>query len=156
MNQYFPLRPPLWKSLSHVRFFATPWTNTVHGILQAKILEWVAFPFSRGSPQSRDEPRSSALQAGSLPAEPQGKPQNIGMGNLSILQRIFPSQELNQGLLHCRQILYQMSYQGSPISFYYVQDLDLITEQSCLFCRESPQYESDLEGAERKKTTFAS
>ena len=78
------------------------------------------------------------------------------MGSLSLLQRIFPTQELNQGVLHGGQILYQMSYQGNPIFFYYVQDFDLITEQSCLFCRESPQYESDLEGVERKKTTFAS
>ena len=41
---------------------------TVHAILQARILEWVAFPFSKGSSQ----PRSPALQADSLPAEPQG------------------------------------------------------------------------------------
>ena len=47
---------------------------TVHGILQARILEWVAFPFSRGSSQPGIEPRSPALQADSLPAEPQGKP----------------------------------------------------------------------------------
>ena len=40
------------------------------GILQARILQWVAFPFSRGSSQSRDEPRSSPLQVDSLPAEP--------------------------------------------------------------------------------------
>ena len=51
----------------------------VHGILQARILEWVAFPFSRGSSQPRIEPRSPALQADSLPAEPQGKPKNIGV-----------------------------------------------------------------------------
>ena len=37
-----------WKWNSHVQLFATPWT-TVHGILQARILEWVAFPFSSGS-----------------------------------------------------------------------------------------------------------
>ena len=43
---------------------------TVHGILQARILEWVAVPFSRGSSQ----PRSPAFQADSLPAEPQGSP----------------------------------------------------------------------------------
>ena len=43
-------------------------------ILQAGILEWVAFPFSRGSSQPRIEPRSPALQADSLPAEPLGKP----------------------------------------------------------------------------------
>ena len=39
---------------------------TVHGVLQARILEWVAAPFSRGS----FEPRSPALQTDSLPAEP--------------------------------------------------------------------------------------
>ena len=44
----------------------------IHGILQARILEWVAFPFWRSS-QSRIEPRFPALQADSLPAEPQGK-----------------------------------------------------------------------------------
>ena len=38
---------------------------TVHGVLQARILEWLAIPFSRGFSQ----PRSPALQAGSLPAE---------------------------------------------------------------------------------------
>ena len=36
------------------------------------------------------------------------------MGSLSLLQRIFPTQEWNWGLLHCRWILYQLSYQGSP------------------------------------------
>ena len=60
------------------------------------------------------EPRSPALQADSLPAEPQGKPKNTGVGSLSLLQWIFLTQESNQGLLHCRQILYQMSYRGSP------------------------------------------
>ena len=40
--------------------------------------------------------------------------QNTGVGSLSLLQGIFPTEELNQGFLHCRQILYQLSYQGSP------------------------------------------
>ena len=40
--------------------------------------------------------------------------QNTGIGSLSLLQGIFPSQGLNPGLLHCRQILDQLSYQGSP------------------------------------------
>ena len=88
-----------------------PMDYTVHGILQARILEWVDFPFSRGSSQ----PRSPALQADSLPAEPQGKPNNTRVGSLPLLQWIFPTQGLNQGLLHCRQILYQLSYQGSPV-----------------------------------------
>ena len=49
----------------------------------------------------------------SLPAEPQGKAKNTGGGSLSLLQWIFRTQESNQGLLHRRQILYQLSYQGS-------------------------------------------
>ena len=63
-------------------------------------------------PNQGIEPRSPALQADSFPAEPQGKPKNIGVGSLSLLQQIFPIQELIRGLLHCRQILYQLSYQG--------------------------------------------
>ena len=39
--------------------------------------------------------------------------QNTGVGSLSFLQWIFPTQESNWCLLHCRQILYQLSYQGS-------------------------------------------
>ena len=47
-----------WKFLCHVRLFATPWTVTskssVHGICQARILEWVAIPFSTGYSWLRD------------------------------------------------------------------------------------------------------
>ena len=57
---------------------------------------------------------SCNAQADSLPAEPQGKPKNTRVGSLSLLQRIFPTQVSNLGLPHCRQILYQLSYQGSP------------------------------------------
>ena len=87
---------------------------TVHGILQARILEWVAYPFSRGLPNPGIEPRSPTLQADSLLAEPAGKPKNSEVGSLSLLQWIFLTQELNWDLLHCRRILYQLSHKGSP------------------------------------------
>ena len=69
------------KSLSCVQLFVTPWTiyslpgSSVHGIFQARILEWVAISFSRDFPDPGIEPRSPALQADSLPSEPPGKPQ---------------------------------------------------------------------------------
>ena len=85
--------------------------HRVLGILQARILKWAAFPFSRESSQ----PKSPILLADSLPAEPQGNPKNIEVGTLSLIQRIFLTQELNWALLHCRQILYQLSYEGSPL-----------------------------------------
>ena len=71
------------------------------------------FPSPGDLPNQGIKPRFPALQADSLPAEPQGKPKNTGVDSLSLLQWIFPTQELNQGLLHCRQIIYQLSYQGS-------------------------------------------
>ena len=46
--------------------------SSVHGILQARILEWAVMPSSRGSSRPRDQTQVSALQADSLPSEPQG------------------------------------------------------------------------------------
>ena len=86
----------------------------VYGTLQARILEWVAFPFSKGSSQSRDWTQVSCIAGGFFPAEPQGKPKNTGVGSLFLLQQIFSTQESNQVLLHCRLILYQLNYEGSP------------------------------------------
>ena len=60
------------------------------------------------------KPRSLTLQVDSLLAEPQGKPKNTGVGSPSLLQWIFPTQELNWGLLDCRWILYQLNHKGSP------------------------------------------
>ena len=48
---------------SCVQLFVTPWT-AVHGILQARILEWVAFLFSRGSSQPRDQTQVSRISGG--------------------------------------------------------------------------------------------
>ena len=84
--------------------------DIVHGILQVRILEWEAFPSPGYLPNPGIEPRSPALQADSLPAGTPGKPKNTGVGSLSLLQWIFPTQESNQGLLHCRWILYQLIF----------------------------------------------
>jgi len=99
-----------------------------HGLQLARLLcpwgfsrqeYWSGLPCppSGDLPNPRIESRSLALQAGSLLSEPPGKPQNTGVGGLSLLQGIFLTQELNRGFLHCRQILYQLNYQGSPSVF---------------------------------------
>ena len=104
----------------------SPPGSSVHGILQARRLEWVVTPSSRGSSRPRDwihisyifctgrweEPRSLSLQGDPLPAEPQGNSKNTGMGSLSLFHRIFLYRESNLCVLHCRRILYQLSYQG--------------------------------------------
>ena len=74
------------------------------------------FPSPGDHPNPDFKPRSPTLQVDSLPAEPQGEPKNTGVGSLSLLQGIFLIQELNWGLLNCRQILYQLSYQGSLLA----------------------------------------
>ena len=101
------------KFLARVQFFATP--RTIQSLEFSRPEYWsrYPFPFPGDLPNTGIEHRSPALQADSLLTEPPGKPKNTGMGNLSLLQ-ISPTRELNQGLLHCRQILCQLSYQGNP------------------------------------------
>ena len=72
-----------------------PMDYTVHGILQARILDGQPFPSPGDLPNPGIKPRSCALQVDSLAAEPQGKPKTTGVGSLSLLQQIFPTQELN-------------------------------------------------------------
>ena len=101
---------------------------TVHGILQARILEWIAFPYPGDLPNPGIEPRSPAMQADSLPAGPPGNPYSYyekwkllrcvqlfvtpwtiqstefsrpeyWSGYQSLLQSIFSTQGSNPGLL---------------------------------------------------------
>ena len=60
------------------------------------------------------KPRCPLLQAGPLLSEAQGKPKNIEFGNLSVLQGIFLTQELNPGLQHSRRILYHWAIREAP------------------------------------------
>ena len=126
-------------SCCHVRLFVTTWTVALQaplslGMLQTRILEWVAMPSSRGSSQPRDrnpgllhfrwilyhlshqgspkgryekcESESHSVVSNSLQPHglysPWNSPgQNTGVGSLSLLQGIFPTEGLNPGLLHC-------------------------------------------------------
>ena len=105
--------------LSRVWFFATPWTITHQAPLSMGFLRqeyWNELPFHS---QSRDWTLSPTLQVNYLPSEPPGKHKNTGVGSLSLLQGILPT----QGLLHCRQILYQLSYRESPVFSYGIPDI---------------------------------
>ena len=155
-----------WQSLSCIWLFVTPCTLarpgfSVHRILQARILEQVANPSSRGFSWSRDQTWVSCitgrlfsfwatgeeafyqdsqwlknylchvlcLVAQSCPSlcDPVDcKPtrllcpwgfycKNTGVGYHALLQGILPTQGSNPGVLHCRQILYHLSHQGSPL-----------------------------------------
>ena len=83
--------------------------SSVHGILQARTLEWVVMPSSRGS-----NPGLLNCKWILYCLSHQGKPKHSGLDNLSLLQGIFLTQESNQGLPHCRQSLYKLSRQGRP------------------------------------------
>ena len=57
---------------------------------------------------------SNSLQPHGLYSPWDSPGQNTGVGSLSVLQGIFPTQGSNRGLLHCGQIIYQLSHKGSP------------------------------------------
>ena len=66
-----------WKKVKVIQSCPTlckPMDSTAHGILQARIVKWVASLFSRGSSQTRDWTQVPTLQENSLPAEPQESP----------------------------------------------------------------------------------
>ena len=145
-----------------------PVSLLVHGILQARILEWVAMPSSRifltqgsnlpllcllhcrwilyhqrhlGSPLRDMKSESCSVVSDSLQPHglynPWNSPgQNTGVGSLSLLQGIFPTQGSNPGLLHCRQILYQLSHKGSPqMNVYECNSWPKIRRHSPLLAR---------------------
>ena len=93
-----------------------------HGLQPARLLcswgfsrqeHWSGLPCPPPGdlPNPEIKPRSPTLQADSLLSEPPGKPKNTGVSSLSLLQGNFQTQESDQGLLHCRHVLYQLSYQ---------------------------------------------
>ena len=76
---------------------------------------------STSESESRSVVSSSLRPHGLSPWNSPG--QNTGVGSLSLLQRIFPTQESNPGLLRCRQILYQLSHKESPVSMSSILQL---------------------------------
>ena len=84
------------------------------------------FPSPGYLPNPRIEPRSPTLQADSFPAEPWGKLKNTGVGSLSLLQGIFPTQELNWSLLHCRQFFINWAIREALINGNYHCNYNLI------------------------------
>ena len=102
------------KSFSPVWLFATPWTIQPRELSRPEYWSEYTFPSPGGSSQLRDRTQVSCIVGGFFTSWATREVQEYQTGSLSLLQRIFPTQESNWGLLHCRQILYQVSYQGSP------------------------------------------
>ena len=125
-----------------------PMDYTVHGILQATILELGSYSLLQGVSGDRTQVSHIAGSFFIIWATREAK--NTGVfypaygcsyRSLSLLQQIFLTQESNQGLLHCRWTLYQLSYQGS---WLYVNSCwHFITERLLTWlykmkdCRES-------------------
>ena len=118
-----------------------PMDYIVHGILQARILEWVAFPFSSRSSLPRNRTQCSCIAGIFFTSWATKKPKNTGVGSLSLLQQILPTQESNRGLLHCRQILYQLSYQDAHLGAQTKRSGFCSTRVD--FCCEGTQISSD-------------
>ena len=124
-------------SLSRVWLFVTPWS--IYNLLGSSVHKDSSgkntgvgchMPSSRGSSQPRDWTLVSYIADGFFTIWATGKPKNTGMGSLSLLQGIFLTQESNWDILHCRQILYQLSYQGEVQNYRYF----LINIYSPFFC----------------------
>ena len=93
----------------------SPPGSSVHGDSPGKNTRVGCHALLQGNlPNTGFEPRSPALQVDSSPSKQPGKPQILEWVASLFYQGTLLTQELNWGLLHCRQILYQLSYPGSP------------------------------------------
>ena len=148
---------------SHVQLFATPWTvahqaSLSMGFSRQEYLPPGHLPNRGTEPMSLMSPAlaggffttcatcesesrsvvSDSLRPHGLYSPWNSPGQNTGVGRLSLLQGIFPTQGLNPGLPHCRQILYQLSHKGSSppvgISKYWAS---IVAQRYriCLQCR---------------------
>ena len=122
--------------LSCVQLFVTPWTAACQAplsmeILQARKLERVTMPSSRGSFQPGDQTQVSRIAGRTFTIWATREAQEYWKGSLSLLQGIFSTQESNQGLLYCWQILYQWSYQGTPTGAYCSIIYCCLVKKSC-------------------------
>ena len=100
---------PIWKKSNakecsdyHTIVLISQASKVMLKILPARLQQYANYELPdiqaefRKAKEPEIKPRSPALQADTSPAEPQGKPNNTGVGSLSLLQRIFPTQESNQ------------------------------------------------------------
>ena len=115
-----------------------PWRATVHGTtIESKELDRTEATQHTRMPATwspyRMKVKVKVAQSCLTLFDPWNSPgQKTGVGSLSLLQGIFPTQESNRGLLNYRQILYQLSYRGSPYKMnmnqrnrYILPNLDL-------------------------------
>ena len=84
------------------------------GILQARILEWVATPFSRGSSQPRDQTQVFRIAGMFFISWATREAHEYWSGLPIPSPGDLPDPGIEPGLLHCRRILYQLSYEGRP------------------------------------------
>ena len=93
-----------------------PMDHPAFGILEARVLEWVAFPFSRGSSQPRDKTQVSCIAGIFFTSWVTRKAQEYWSGKPIPSPVDLSNPGTEQGLLHCKRILYQLGYQASPSS----------------------------------------
>ena len=88
------------------------------------------------------DPTDCSPPGSSVHGDSPGK--NTGVDCHALLQKIFPTQGLNPGLLHCRQILYHLSHRGSPL-YHIVHDISSLLEESPLNkCESKTRFHRNL------------
>ena len=121
MSRFLPWGITTVMKVKVVSDSVTPWTTCqapLYRILQARILERVAVPFSRGSSQPRDRTQVSCVAGRFLTSWAIREAQESWSGVAYPFSKwIFLTQESNWNLFRCRQSLNQLSYQGSSFLF---------------------------------------
>ena len=138
-NWWLKLTSKPVKSLSRVRLSTIPWT-VAHQAPPSMEFSRQEYRSGLPFPSPGDHPDSLWPHG---PHSPWNSPgHNTGVGHLSLLQGIFPTQGLHPGLPHCRCILYQLSHQGSPVdinvTLYACQQLECLPDSLMVIYKQAP------------------
>ena len=109
-------------SCTHWPFVYLPWKNIFSGLLPifySYFLYWVVWVLYTYWIVAQVQSCLTFWDPATLFYLWNSPGKNTRVGNLSLLQEIFLTQDLNLGLLHCRQVLYHLSHQWSPYFGYY-------------------------------------
>ena len=123
----------MYQTLGHHMDCTAP-GSSIHGILQARILGWTAFPFSRRPSYPRDRTQASCTTGGFLPSEPPGKPMRLSQSH-KVSKRTNQQKTVISLSQYFLQIFFENFYGSNMVVSIHILRILQQPKQTVLCCR---------------------
>ena len=135
----------MYRTLGHHMECTAP-GSSIHGILQARILGWTAFPFSRRPSCPRDRTQASCTTGGFLPSEPPGKPMRLSQSH-KVSKRTSQQKTVISLSQYFLQIFFENFYgPNMVVCIHILRILQQPKQTNCLLLQEKGTTEDEMVG----------